>query len=354
MRIFLTGGTGFLGAKIAEACVEQGYDLRVLVEPHCCSKHLEALQAEVCPGDLRDQPLLRRAVDDCDLVIHSAAKVGDWGDWPGFYEVNVLGARRLYEAAEDAGVKRAVHVSSTAVYGKDLVLDEPIDETMGPLPVDQFPDWYAYGRSKSMAESLVWQIHERGNLEMTAIRPGWVYGPGDVKLLGRLASMLERGNARLIGRGNNPLMLTYVTNVADAILLAARHEAAAGEAFNVSNDVQITQREFFDQLAETIGVQPVRKQVPFRAAYAAAAGLEASYRWLGIKQRPPITRQSLSLLGLPQLFSTDKIRAQLGWQPRVGLEEGLQRIGTWWSEFNRSSHDETDTGSGSIRIGQAA
>ena len=330
MRTFLTGGTGFLGAHVAEACVDQGYDLRVLVEPHCDANHLERLGAEIYRGDLRDQQSLRSAVDGCELLIHAAAKVGDWGSWQDFYETNVLGARRLYEAAEDAGVQRAVHISSTAVYGKELVQDESHRRNDGTDTRRATPQWYAYGRSKSMAESLVWGIHKRGRLKMTVIRPGWVYGPGDVKLLGRLATMLQNGTACIVGDGSNTLMLTYVTNVVDAIMLAAKHEAAVGESFNVSNDVRVSQREFLNRLADAVGAKHVRKKVPFRAAYAVATFLEASYRWLGIKQRPLITRQSMSLLGLSQTFATDKITDRLGWQPRVELETGLQRIREWW------------------------
>ena len=334
MRTFLTGGTGFLGAHIAEACLDQGDDLRVLVEPDCDANHLERLGAEICRGDLRDQQSLRSAVDGCELLIHAAAKVGDWGSWQDFYETNVLGARRLYEAAEDAGVQRAVHISSTAVYGKELIQDSPIDETMGPIPAELLPKWYAYGRSKSMAESIVWDIHKRGTLKMAVIRPGWLYGPGDFKLLGRLATMLQKGTAWIIGDGSNRLMLTHVTNVVDAIMLAAKHEAAVGETFNVSNDVCVSQREFLDRLADAVGAKYVRKKVPFRTAYAVATVLEATYRLLRIKQRPLITRQSMSLLGLSQIFATDKITDRLGWQPRVELETALEQIREWWIEVD--------------------
>jgi nucleoside-diphosphate-sugar epimerase len=105
-----------------------------------------------------------------------------------------------------------------------------------------------------------------------------------------------------------------------------------GETFNVSNDVRVSQREFLNRLADAVGAKHVRRKLPFRTAYAVATFLEASYRLLRIKQRPLITRQSMSLIGLSQIFATDKITDRLGWQPRVGLETGLERIREWWIE----------------------
>lgn len=333
MRIFLTGATGFLGGYVAEACVERGFQVCALVQPGWDTSALSALGVQIHEGDLRDQESLARGMQGCDLILHTAAKVGDWGQWREFYEANVEGAKNLYDAAVAAGVPRAVHLSSTAVYGKALILGGLVDETMGPLELDQMPTWYSYGRSKLLGESLAMQYHDQGKLQVSVIRPGWVYGPRDHARLGRLMRMLKRGQAKLIGDGTNELMLTYAANVADAVLLAGTHAAAPGEAFNVSNDCEVSQRQYFDALSDQVGAEPVRKTVPFKKAYCIASALEFSYRLLRIKRSPLITRQSVSLVGLSHRFSTAKITNTLGWRPKVDFETAIQRIGVWWREY---------------------
>jgi nucleoside-diphosphate-sugar epimerase len=334
MRIFLTGATGFLGGYVAEACVEQGFEVCALVQPGWDTSALSELDVDIHVGDLRNKESFQHILKGCDLILHTAAKVGDWGQWDEYHEANVACAKNLYDAAVDLGVPRVVHISSTAVYGKDLILHGAVDETMGPLQLHEMPAWYLYGRSKLLGESLAMQYHHQGKLQVSVIRPGWVYGPRDHARLGRLMTMLKHGRARIIGDGTNQLTLTYATNVADAVLLAATHPAAPGEAFNVSNDEDISQRKYFDALSGQVGTKPVRRTVPFKSAYCLASALEASYRFLRIKRPPMITRQSVSLVGLPHRFRTEKISSKLGWQPKVDFDTAIDRIGTWWHEFN--------------------
>ncbi len=333
MRIFLTGATGFLGGYIAEACVEQGFRVHALVQPGWDTTALAALDVEIHVGDLRNKESFEQHLQGCDLILHTAAKVGDWGQWAEYHEANVSCAKNLYDAAVAAGVPRAVHISSTAVYGKNLILHGAVDETMGPLKLHEMPSWYSYGRSKLLGESLAMKYHQQGKLQVSVIRPGWVFGPRDHARLGRLMTMLKQGKARIIGDGTNQLTLTYATNVADAVLLAATHPSAPGEAFNVSNDGDVSQRKYFDALSDQVGTKRVRRTVPFRSAYCFASALEASYRFLRIKRSPMITRQSVSLVGLSHQFRTDKISAKLGWQPKVKFETAIEKIGAWWHEY---------------------
>ena len=159
MRIFLPGATGFLGGYVAEACVEQGFQVRALVQPGWDTSALSELDIEIHNGDLCDRASLQQGLEGCDLILHTAAKVSDWGQWDEFYQANVEGAKNLYDAAVTVGVPRAVHVSSTAVYGKDLILRGAVDETIGPLKLDEMPTWYSYGRSKLLGESLAMDYH---------------------------------------------------------------------------------------------------------------------------------------------------------------------------------------------------
>lgn len=330
MRIFLTGGTGFLGSYIAEAALAAGHHVRALARPTAAVDHLESIGAEIVRGDLREAGSLRVGAEGCDTLIHAAAKVMDWGPWEEYEEGTVVASRRVYDAAVAAGVERAVHVSSVAVYGKESVLGGPVDERMGPVPEPQLPRWYYYGRAKSLAESLAMEYHAAGSLRMSVVRPAWVFGPRDRASLPKLLAMLELGRVRLIGDGSNVLSLTYAANVADAILLAATKDAAVGEAYNVSNDGNITQRQYIDALADMLGVDRPQGSLPYRVALNVALVLETVHRTLRLPRRPMVTRQGIQLIGLPSTFTTEKIRTQLGWEPRVDFAAAIRRIQAWW------------------------
>ena len=331
MRIFLTGGTGFLGSYIAEAALAAGHELRALARQSSDVAHLESIGAEIARGDLGAAASLKAGAEGCDIVIHAAAKVMDWGPWDEYYEETVNATRRVFDAAVTAGVTRAVHISSVAVYGKESVLGGDVDESQGPVAEDQLPQWYYYGRAKSLAESLAMEYHRTGTLRMSVVRPAWIYGPRDRASLPRVLSMLEDGRMQVIGDGTNILSLTYAANVADAVLLAATRDEAIGEAFNVSNDSDVTQRQYVDALADMLGVPHVTKQIPYKTALTAAMVLETVHRGLRLKRRPFVTRQGVQLVALPSRFTTDKIHHTLGWEPRISFPEAVEHIQAWWA-----------------------
>lgn len=331
MRIYLTGGTGFVGSHVAEIARCRGYEIRALARPAADTGHLESIGAQIVRGDLKDPRSLRAGLEGCDLVIHAVAKVADWGRWKDYYEQTVLASRHLYNAAVDAGVPRAMYVSSVAVYGKVAPIRRVVDEAMGPIPLHRMPRWYYYGRAKSLAETLAMEYNAAGLLKMSVIRPGWIYGPRDRNSLPRLFRAFEQGTVRCIGRGSNALTLTYVSDVAQAVLLAALEEEAVGKAFNVCNDEQISQRQYLDALADMFGVPRVTKSVPYRSALAIAAAMETYHRCFGIRKRPFVTRQAVMLLAPPQTFTSCKIRERLGWTPRVDFDTAMERIKAWWA-----------------------
>lgn len=330
MQLFLTGATGFLGSHVAAAAVEAGHSVRALARPSSDLRHLRSLGAEIVLGDLGDMRSLLVAAEGCDVVIHVAAKVGDSGGWQEHFAATVQSTRRVYDAAAAVGVRRAVHVSSVAVYGHKRLKQVAIDESRGPLAEGRLPRWYFYGRAKALAEGIAMQFQTDGILSMSVVRPGWIYGPRDRAGLPRLLRMLAAGTARVIGSGENALSLTYVTNVADAILLAAEDPRAVGQVFNVANDQDLTQRRLLDALADMLAV-PRPSEVSLGAATAAAWAIEKSHRWFKLPGKPLLTRQAVRLLSLDSRFSTEKIRSTLGWRPRIDFGTALANIAAWWS-----------------------
>jgi len=323
----VTGGTGLLGSHICEQLLRRDQPVRALVRSSSDTSFLETLGVELAYGDVTDADSLGSAFTDVDTVYHAAARVGDWGPWSQFVAVSIDGTANMLAAARNANVSRFLHISSISVYGHPdgdgLVLDES-----APLGQD-LHKWSYYSRAKVEAERLAWAAHERGDLSVTVCRPSWLYGPRDRASMPRLVKAITTKKATLLGDGTNRLNLTYAGNEAEGCILAANHPEAVGEVYNLSNDGVITQAEYFAKIASVLGVDPPTRRLPYRVAYSAAFGMELLGRLFGRKSPPLVTRYSVWLIGRRCFFSCEKARRQLGWQPTVGYDEGIERAVRW-------------------------
>jgi nucleoside-diphosphate-sugar epimerase len=330
----VTGATGLLGSHIVERLRAADVPVRVLVRPTSDRAWLETQGVEFTEGDITDRASLDRACEGVDCVVHSAAKVGDWGDWDEFERITIGGTQNVIDASIAAGVRRLVHISSISVYGY-YTADETIDESW-PTAYGLYR-WAYYSKSKVAAEELAWAAQHSGRIEVAIIRPAWIYGERDRVTIERLTRMIRTGKAKILGRGDNRLNVVYAGNIADAVVLAADRPEAVGEAFNISNDNVITQQAYFDLWAREIGAPPVTRKVSYRVAYTAGFVLECIghlFRW---KKPPFITRYAVWLMGRRSFFVTDKARRVLGWEPRVSYEEGVPRTNAWYQAQESAS-----------------
>lgn len=330
----VTGATGLLGSHIVEKLRAQGKPVRVLVRPGSDRSWLETQGVEFAEGDITDPKSLPTACAGVDAVYHSAAKVGDWGPWEDFQRITIDGTRNMLEAAIAARVRRFVHISSISCYGyytRDIEVDETYD--LGY----RLYKWAYYSRSKIAAEELVWEAHRQGRIELTVIRPAWIYGERDRATIDRLYRMIKQGRAKILGRGDNRLNVVYAGNIAEAAIEAAGRDDCNGEAFNCSNDGVITQQEYFDLLAKTIGAPPVKRHVPYRVAYSAGHLLECLGHLFNWKKPPFVTRYAVWLMGRRSYFSAEKARRVLGWKPTVTYAEGVPRTVRWYEEHVRGA-----------------
>ena len=323
----ITGATGLLGSHIAEKLRQAGQPVRALVRPTSDTTFLDSLEVEKTRGDVTDPDSLAEALKGVRTVYHAAAQVGDWGPWERFVAVSIEGTRNMLEAARDAGVRRFLHVSSISAYGhpngEGMVLDES-----APLGVN-LHKWSYYSRAKVEAEKLAWTAYSRGDVPLTVVKPSWLYGPRDRASMPRLIRAIRAGKAKLLGDGTNRLNLTYAGNEAEGCILAATSEQALGQSYNLSCDGEITQAEYLNRIAESVGAKPVTKKAPYGVAYRAAFLMELFGHLLHRKTPPLVTRYSVWLIGRKCFFSCQKARQELGWQPTVGYEEGIERSVKW-------------------------
>ncbi|MBX6313297.1 MAG: NAD-dependent epimerase/dehydratase family protein [Isosphaeraceae bacterium] len=341
----VTGATGLLGSHIAERLVARGDRTRALVRPDSDTTFLEALGVELIRGDLLDPAACAAAIRGVEVVYHAAAKVGDWGRWREFQAGCIDATANLAAAAAAEGVQRFVHISSTSAYGHPAEGGPPIDET-APLGQNLWPLWDYYTLSKVECERLLWRLADQRGLRLTVIRPSWLYGERDRTTVARLVARLRRGLVPLIGPGDNPISAIYAGNVADACLLAADDPGSAGEAYNITDQGPITQRDYVNLWAAACDAPPVTRCWPYRLLFAGAFAVEAIARTRGRKTPPVITRYAIWLMGRYLSYSTAKARQRLGWSPALDYAESIARTIRWYFDHHSARPDREAVVSG--------
>ena len=332
----VTGATGLLGSHLAEQLCRRGVTVRALVRPTSDIRFLQSLGVECVVGDLTSPESCRQAIQGVDRVYHAAAKVGDWGDWVQFERDCLVATRVLARAACEAGVHRFVQFSSTSAYGHPREGGPPIEETH-PLGEHLWPVWDYYTRSKVECEKILWGLVPEG-LRLTIIRPSWLYGERDRTTTERIVRRVRTGIVSLMGSGTNPLSAIYAGCVAEAAILAANTPAAEKQAYNVTDQGPINQREFFNLWARAAGAPPVKRQLSYPFAFNAALGFEAWARLWRSPTAPLITRYSVWLMGRNLAYSSAKIRKELGWSPSCTYQEGIERTVRWFDAARQAPH----------------
>jgi ornithine--oxo-acid transaminase len=325
-RFLVTGATGFIGGQLARRLAREGRPVRCLVREHSDTSALEELDVELAVGDLRSSSSLSAAANGCEFVFHCGALVSDWATTREITRTNVTGTRNLLEASVGASVRRFVHFSTTDVYGHPGT--DGVDESYASRG---FSNWYA--QTKLRAEGEVRRAESQGGLDAVILRPATVYGPGSREVVGGIARAIRDRSMLLIDGGRSVAGLCYVENLLDAAMLAVDHDAAPGRAFNVSDGLGVTWREFTDGLAAGLGLARVRWSVPYWAANGVGTSLEHGYRLLrrttGVSVRPLLSRQAVQVLGRDQSFSARKAQELLSWEPRVDYPAGLEATVAW-------------------------
>jgi nucleoside-diphosphate-sugar epimerase len=322
MNALVTGGGGFLGGAIVRRLLARGDRVASLSRGRY--PDLEAQGVPQHRGDLADLDAVVSAARGCDVVFHVAAKAGLGGRYRDYYRTNVLGTANVLAACQKHGIGRLVYTSSPCVVfaGHDL---EGVDES---VPYARHFE-AAYQRTKAAAERMV--LAAGGpDLAAVALRPHLIWGPGDNHLVPRLLARARAGRLRRIGRSSKLVDSVYIDNAADAHLLAADRLApgspVAGRAYFITNGEPVPLWDFVNRILAAAGLGPVTRSVPAPVAYAAGWLLEGLYALLPGDREPPMTRFLAGELTTAHWFDTGAARRDLGYEPRVGIDEGLRRL----------------------------
>lgn len=328
MRVLVTGARGLFGGATARALAARGDEVTVL------QRRPAGLGLREVLADLGDAASLRSAVTGHDAVVHLAARVGAVGTEPEFVAANVDGTANLLAAARAAGVRRFVHVSTPSVaHGGEPLVGAPA------TPADPARAHGHYARTKAVAEQLALAADaEAGGPAVVAVRPHLVWGPGDEQLIGRIVTRARAGRLALVDDGAALIDTTYLDNAVDALVATldrAEVPEVRGRAFVVSNGQPRTVAELVGRICRAAGVPGPRARVPLPVAWVGGAAAERIWERTGRSDDPPMTSFAAEQLATAHWFDQRETRRALGWQPKVTLEEGFERLRAWYRGGDR-------------------
>jgi len=324
LRYLVTGATGFIGPYLIRKLNSDGHSCRCLVRSTVKATALLGPDVELIEGDITDRHSLKGIASGMDGVFHLATlgHLHNFDMPPAmFNEVNVEGTIDVMNQALEAGVNKIVHCSSVAAMG--IIEDIPATEESECFP------HHPYGKSKLQAEKEVLRFVHDKNLPAVIVRFSMVYGPGDRRDLLKLSRLAKKGFIPKIGKRSK---LTPLIHAEDAVqgLLLAMEKGTAGEIYLITN----TQSEPFDKIMNIIqkalGGASVSIRVPEWAALNAATVLESVFRLFG--RTPPVTRKNIESTIADRVFSIEKARRDLCFEPAVDPEKGLWDTVLWYKK----------------------
>lgn len=320
MQVLITGGTGFIGSRLARRFLEGGDRVRLLamrrtpVESANADALLEA-GAELVEGSVADRALQKQALDGIDVVHHIAATMRE-ADVPDsvFWDTNVAATQDLVKASREAGVERFVYCSTMGVTGG--VKGRRVDET------EPFNTKDIYGRTKAAAEDWVLGFAREEGFPATAVRPVDVYGPGDHRLL-KLFRMIQKGRFFYLGNGEGTRHMVFIDDLLDGMLAAQECPAAVGEVFFLAGPSPISLRELVNTVAGVLDVERPTLRLPYRPVWLMSAAVEAACKPFGLQ--PPIYPRRVDFYAHDYAFDWSKAQRLLGYEPRVDVPDGVER-----------------------------
>jgi predicted dehydrogenase/nucleoside-diphosphate-sugar epimerase len=323
----VTGASGFIGNYLVKKLISENINVRALVRPNSIhAGRLAMLDVEIIQGDLSDPKVLNEATRGIKTIYHAGSPTSNnWGDYE---RVAIKGTEYLIEAALAQQVDRFMQFSSLVVYELLDIKNRNIKEDS---PYQKKPKRMgAYAWAKIETEKLVFNAYKSEGLGVTIIRPGIVFGPLGRVFFPHLGYNLMGNTFLLIGKGDIPLPLTYVENTVDGIFKASISEKAIGQAYNLVDDGEITAKSYLEKYVKINSNQARIIHLPYILPYGASLAYEI-LAYLGFVRKGVTSRAQLKWKQSKVRFDNTKAKSELGWAPKISLEEGLTRTFKWYA-----------------------
>ncbi len=325
--MFVTGGTGFLGKALARRFLQLGHDVTVLGRNKEIGSKLEREGIRFVAGDLEDAKLMEELIENQDYVFHCGALSSPWGKFQRFYQANVIGTKNVIAGCERHQVRRLIHVSTPSLY---FYHNNRLDVKEGDSLPQKFINHYAH--TKYLAEIEIDRAFSRG-LPVITIRPRAIFGPEDTTIIPRLIEVNKKRFIPLVDGGRARIDLTYVENVVDALLLCMESpEHTIGKKYNITNGENVVFRDVLQQLFTYMDAPMKTKEISFKKAMKLAGLFEWVSTYLLLGKEPLLTKYTVSVLGNSQTLDIEAAKCDLGYTPKVGIEEGIATFVEWWKK----------------------
>jgi 2-alkyl-3-oxoalkanoate reductase len=326
MKIFVTGGGGFLGLALVRRLLAMQYE--VVTYSRNRYQVLDELGVTHVQGDLVDFQKLRTALIGCDAVFHTAAKTGIWGDYRDFYNANVEGTENVVRACREAGIRYLVFTSSPSVIydGKNC---DGGDESL-PYPGKYLAH---YPETKAMAEKMVMAAND-DTLKTVSLRPHLIWGPGDPHFIPRLMSRARAGKLRIVGRDHNAVDCIYIDNAVNAHILALKQllddpGRVEGKTYFISQDQPVPIAELTNRMISAGDLPPVKKYIEPRIAHTAGWLIESLYKILNVSTEPPLTLFLAKQLSTSHWYDISAAKRDFGYTVEISLDDGIAKLRAW-------------------------
>lgn len=323
MNFCVTGGTGFTGAALVRRLLDEGHDVTVLdKQPGLAAAELALAGAKIVYGSVTDRDAVRSCMAGVEVVHHLAAAFREVGVPDSVYlDVNVAGTRIVVEEAIAAGARKLVYCSTQGVHGN--IEEPPGDETSPIAPADY------YQQTKYEGELEVHRI-ARDRIDYTILRPTAIYGPGDPGRFVMIYRRAKKGVFPMFGSGRTFYHPVYIDNLVDAFLLCSAPGVGTGNAYIIADAEYFPISELVKRVGRSIGVDVKVPRYPILPLILAGHVFEKVCKPFGIE--PPIFPRRVDWFRQVRAFRIDAAVADLGYSPRIGIDEGLRRTGEWYLE----------------------
>jgi len=321
LSALITGATGFVGHRLAERLIQEGWAVKLLIRD--INKLTPTLRAdcEVITGDLLNTDAISQAVRDVNVIFHCAANVSTWDNWDSYYAANVTGVKNLLNAitTENKTLSRLVHVSTMDVYGFPVLPCTELSATSGA--------GFGYGESKLQGESVVTELADKANISYTIIRPGNVIGPGS-QFITRIGAELKFGIMLTVNGGREHAGLVYIDNLVDRLIWAANSTDAHHACYNVRDDYDVNWSTFLSKFKSGIKGKGLILNLPFSVADKLANAFEAVHKLFLPRHEPMLHRLLVRFFGRTCGHSADKIDAHCA--TRISFDDAMRESINWF------------------------
>lgn len=318
VKVFVTGGTGFIGGEIVRQLRDRGEEVVCLARSPAKATRLRERGCELVSGDLGDEAAIRQGMQGCDAAIHAAAmyEVGiPAKQRPAMWEANVAGTERVMKVALEEKVPRIVYVSTVGIFGNTH--KEVVDESY-KNPETDFTSYYE--ETKLEAHKVVQRMIDEQDLPAIIVQPGGVYGPDDTSQVADLLEQFFAGKLPLMPFPELGICMSHVEDIAGGVLLAL-DKGKLGETYVISGPVT-TMREAIETVAKVSGRKAPKRNLPTGLMKAMIPFGPVVGKVMG---QPPNLRELISSADNVTFWASyDKAQRELGYSPR-GMEEGLRQ-----------------------------